>query len=224
LSEPRAERLLRTWRQDLDAYIVREGRGDPVVLSQTRALRSRDVLRPARITFGVLDLEAVVPGRDGWDIQGLLIGKPTSGTHNWYVFLVGIVARAGYRPASIDDIRLVALSAESGKLTWEVGLPNPEAVGRYRETFGRSVPIAFPGDTDRFSMNFSGDEVSVLETRSAARWSLQLGTGKSDSRSEKGARLDSSTSLRGRLSDVVLLDWAPYLEVREPAAYTENHR
>src|SRR5207344_2009715 len=59
LSETRAERLLRTWRQDLDAYIVREGRGDPVVLSHTRALRSRDVLRPARITFGILDVEAV---------------------------------------------------------------------------------------------------------------------------------------------------------------------
>jgi hypothetical protein len=76
-----------------------------------------------------------------------------------------------------------------------VGLPNPEAVGRYRETFGGSMPIAFPGDTDRFSMDFSGDEVSVLETRSAARWSLQLGAGKSDSRSKKDARLDSSTSL-----------------------------
>jgi hypothetical protein len=26
------------------------------------------------------------------------------------------------------------------------------------------------------------------------------------------------------LSDVELLDWAPYLEVREPTAYNDNHR
>jgi len=189
LNESKIDRLLGTWQREVTAYITREGRGDPGVLSQTRALHARDVLRPARITFDVLDVDAIVPGRDGWDIRGVLVGKQTSSAHTWYVFLVGIVARTGYRPSSIDDIRLLALSAQSEKLTWEVGLRNPEAVGRYREIFGASPPIAFPGDTDRFTMNISGDEVSVLEMRSAAHWSLELSTGKSESR----AKLNSST-------------------------------
>jgi hypothetical protein len=194
LNESKVHRLLGTWQRELAAYVSREGRGDPGVLSQTRALHARDVLRPARITFNVLDVDAFVPGRDGWDVQGVLIGKHTSSAHSWYVFLVGIVARAGYRPSSLDDIRPVALSAQDGKFTWAVGLANPEAVQRYRAAFGGSAPIVFPGDTDRFSMEVSGDQVLVLETLSAARWSLQLSTGEPNARAKKSA---ASTPARG---------------------------
>ena len=63
---------------------------------------------------------AHVPSRDGWDVEGVLIGKQTSGMQNWYVFLVGIVARSGYRPSWIQDMRLVAFSAHDGKLAWEM--------------------------------------------------------------------------------------------------------
>ena len=193
LNESKVHRLLGTWQREVTAYISREGRGDPGVLSQTRALHARDVLRPARITFDALDVDAIVPGRDGWDLRGVLIGKQTDSAHSWYVFLVGIVARAGYRPSSIDDIRPVALSAQGEKLAWNVGIANTDAVQRYRAAFGGSAPTVFPGDTDRFTMEVSGDRVSVIETQSAARWLLQLSPGEADAHAEKSA---ASTSAR----------------------------
>lgn len=193
LNESKVHRLLGIWQREMAAYISREGKGDAGVLSQTRSLHARDVLRPARITFDALDVDAIVPGRDGWDLNGVLVGKQTNSVHSWYVFLVGIVARAGYRPSSIDDIRPVALSAQDGKFTWEVGAANSEAVQRYRAAFGGSAPTVFPADTDRFTMEVSGGAVSVMETRSAARWSLQLDTGEPNARVKTSA---ASTSAR----------------------------
>jgi hypothetical protein len=177
LSERTAERLISVWETRLARYIDQEGGGDPGVLAQTRALHSRDILRPARITFDALDVDAQVPSRDGWDVEGLLIGKQSSGTRNWYVFLVGIVARGGYRPSSIQDIRMVGLSAEKGVFTWVKSRTDREAVKRYRETFRRSSMVRFPGDTDRFVMHVSEDRTSVQELRSGADWSLQLTSG-----------------------------------------------
>jgi hypothetical protein len=157
------------------------------------------VLRPARITFDVLDVDAMVPARDGWDIRGVLIGKQTRNTHSWYIFLVGMVGRAGYRPSSIDDIRPVAFSAQTGKLTWQVGFANPEAVQRYRAAFGGSAPTAFPGETDRFTMDATGDQVLVVEVRSAARWSLQLRATEPDARVKKSAATVGTRSVQNQL-------------------------
>lgn len=176
-AERTVKRLVSVWETELMRFVNQEGDGDPAVLSQTRVLHARDVLRPARITFDVLDVDAQVPSRDGWDVEGVLIGKHSSGTRNWYVFLVGIVARNGYRPASIQDIRIVGLAAEKGDLTWATTPSDREAVERYRETFRDSPMVRFPADTDRFVMNVSEDRTSVQELRSGAEWSLQLTNG-----------------------------------------------
>jgi hypothetical protein len=183
LPEATVTRLISVWEQQLGRYIVQEGGGDPAVLSRTQVLHSRDVPRPARITFGVLDVEPSIAGRDGWDLQGVLIGKQTSGMHNWYVFVVGIVARGGYRPSSIQDIRLVAFSVQGGKLAWQMSLADPQAVQRYRDTSRGSATVRFPGDTDRFSMNAAGERLWVQEVRSGATWALQVGAGNSDASS-----------------------------------------
>jgi len=174
LPDARAQRLIAVWQEQLGRYISEEGAGDPAVLSRMPLLRSQDLVRPARITFDVLDVESYVPGRDGWDIQGVLIGKQTSGAHTWYVFLVGVVVRSGYRPTSIADIRLVALSVQGARLDWRTSPADPQAVQRYLDTFRTSVPVRFPGDTDRFSLKAAGDHVSVQELRSRAEWSLRL--------------------------------------------------
>jgi hypothetical protein len=174
LAEATVKRLISIWQEQVRQYIDRQGDGDPAVLSQTRALHSRDVLRPGRITFGVLDIESDLPGRNGWDMQGVLIGKQASGARNWYVFVVGIVRRSNYRPLQIQDIRMVALSAHGGQLTWETSAADPRAVQRYRNTFAGSDPVRFPEDTDRFNMSVSGDRVRVRETQSGADWSLRL--------------------------------------------------
>ena len=183
LPEPTVRRLLLAWQEKLGRYLAHEGRVDPAMLSQTRVLRSRDVPRPARIVFGVLDVEASIAGRDGWDVQGVLVGKHMSGAHSWYVFVVGIVERAGYRPSSIRDIRLVALSVPDGTLAWKVGVANPQALQRYREAIG-SAGARFPADLDRFSMSASEEGVSVTEAQSGGHWSLPLGRSKSTTRVE----------------------------------------
>lgn len=176
-AERTVKRLVSAWEMKLERFVNQEGDGDPGVLSQTRVLHSRDVLRPARITFDVLDVDAQVPSRDGWDVEGVLIGKHSSGTRNWYVFLVGIVARSGYRPASIQDIRIVGVAAEKGELTWATSPSDREAVERYRETFRDYPMVRFPADMDRFVMNVSEDRASVQELGSGAEWSLQLTNG-----------------------------------------------
>jgi hypothetical protein len=177
LADSTARRLISSWQQQVRQYIDREGEGDPAVLARTRALHSPDVLRPSRITFGVLDAEADLPGHNGWDVQGVLIGKQQSEGQNWYVFLVGMIQRSDYRPREVQDIRIVALSAHHGKLSWETGAAEPGALLRYRSTFAGSDPVRFPEDTDRFDMTVSGDEVHVQEIQSGATWTVRLSTG-----------------------------------------------
>ena len=174
--EDTAAQLVSAWQGEVCRYIDREGDGDPAVLSETKALRSRDALRPARITFGVLDVNAGVAGRDGWDVQGVLVGRQTSGAVDRYVFLVGIVARSGYLPAGIQDIRLIGLSAQGGRLSWETSPADATTLQRYRETFRGAGAIRFPADTDNFRMTDATDRVSVREIRSGAEWSLQVRT------------------------------------------------
>lgn len=180
LAEDKVKQLISIWQEQVHQYIARQGDGDPAVLSQTRALHSRDILRPGRITFGALDSESAPPGRNGWDMQGVLIGKRASGSHTWYVFVVGIVRRNDYRPMEVQDIRMVALRAEGRTLSWETSTADPQSVQRYRNAFAGSDPVQFPADTDRFSMSISGDLVRVQETQSGADWSLNLSAGSED--------------------------------------------
>jgi hypothetical protein len=168
-----AIRLVARWQEELCKYVAREGDGDPAVLSETKALRSSDVLRPARITFGVLDVEADMPGRNGWDVQGVLVGKQAGSAGERYVFLVGIIGRYGYVPTGLQDIRLVGLSAQEGKLNWETGEPGAAAVERYRDTF-RAFAARFPADADSFAMTAAGERITVREQRSGAEWLLRV--------------------------------------------------
>jgi hypothetical protein len=169
-------RLISVWQRELGRFISRNGQADPTALSELRVARSRAVLRPARITFGVLDVEASAPGRDGWDLEGVLTGKQVIGDRSWYFFIVGVVARAGYRPSALADIRAVGVSAQNGTLSWRTSQEQPQAVQRYRETFGAAVPVQFPADTDTFALKILDRQVSIRELRSGAQWSLRLGT------------------------------------------------
>jgi len=175
LPDRTTHRLILVWEQQLSQYISVEGDGDPAVLAQARILHSRDVRRPARITFDALDVDAAIPSRDGWDVEGLLIGKQSTGSGNSYVFLVGIVSRSGYRPTSIQDIRLVTLSTHGGKFAWAMSPQDPHAVQRYGDTFRDSMSGRFPAETDEFVMHVEADRLWVEEVRSGASWSLQRG-------------------------------------------------
>ncbi len=163
-------------------YIVEAGSGDEDVLSELRGLRSSSTMRPARITFGVRDVEADLPERHGWDVQGVLVGTQKSGGVNRYVFVVGIVGYTGYLPMKVQDIRLVGMSRQAETLVWETSAADLAAMSRYRETFDGRGASRFPADDDNFRMTASRDGVSVREIRSGADWSLATRAGKSDPR------------------------------------------
>jgi hypothetical protein len=169
-----AARLLSVWQQNLLRYIDLRGGGDVAVLLALRERHSRDTPRPGRIVFGVLDVDASLPGRDGWDVHGVLVGKHAERDRNWYVFLVGIVRRSDYRPREVQDVRLVALASFDGKVVWRTDDRTPDAVRRYREAFAGEATIRFPAETDQFRLTGAGRRISVREVQSGALWSLQL--------------------------------------------------
>jgi len=177
LVEADVVRLISTWQARLCRYIADEGDGDLEVLSTLESLHSRNVLRPARITFGVLDVDADPPERHGWDVQGVLVGMERRSVFIRYVFAVGIVGYTGYLPTNIQDIRLVSLSSQAGTTVWEMSAADPAALARYRDTFDGRGASRFPADDDSFRMNASRDRVSVHEVRSGADWSLAVRAG-----------------------------------------------
>lgn len=175
LEEKNAQEILMDWSQRLGDYIELEGNGDPTVLSQIRDKRSRHRQRPALITFSALDLRSDFPGMDGWDATGVLVGLASIAGEDWYVFLVGSVKRANYRPVGIQDIRLVAFSAEQGKLRWRFGERNLGSLLTYSHDIPvDSLSVKFPDDRDQFAMMVRGNRVMVQEENSRAEWLLQL--------------------------------------------------
>lgn len=161
--------LVTAWQQRLSDYVGRFGSGDPAVLSSLPALRSTGTLRPARITFGSIGIE-----RDGFDVQGLLLGKHVNTTGTWYVFVVGVIERRGYRPASIADVRLAAMSVRDGALVWETGASDVQSLAHYRRAADAGATLRFPADKDLFGMVSCPASVCAEEAGSGARWTLQF--------------------------------------------------
>lgn len=171
LDEYTAQQLVAAWQTQLCRYIAKQGGGDTAVLAELKSLRSRDVLRPARIRFGVLDVDT---GAGRWDVQGVLVGRQKRGAFVRYVFVVGIVGHSEYLASDVRALRLVALSPLAETLVWETGTKDRRAVERYRDTFGRTAASRFPADDDDFRMTASRERVSVQELRSGADWSLKV--------------------------------------------------
>lgn len=171
LDETTAQRLLVAWQTDLCRYIAGAGGGDDAVLSELRALRAKNVLRPARIRFGVLDVEA---GGGRWDVQGVLVGRRTNGPFLRHVFVVGIVGHRDYLASEVRDLRVVVLSPVAGELVWETSAADAAALARYRETFGAAAASGFPARDDDFRLQGAHTRVAVRESRSGADWTLEL--------------------------------------------------
>jgi hypothetical protein len=175
LSEPYARHLVDAWQHRLAEYIDKAGDGDPAVLARLPALRATGTLRPARISFWVLDLDASVAEADGFDVQGLLLSPAAADAAESYVFVVGIVQRQGYRPAAIADIRLVVMSVRDGRPVWSVGDGNAQALARYRAALDPSAPLRFPADKDDFELVSCAPFQCVEERFTQTRWALPPG-------------------------------------------------
>ena len=174
LDEMRARQIVAVWRQQVADYLDQAGGGDPAALAQLPSLRATGTLRPARIVFGALDVEASVAERDGFDVQGLLLAPRPGATADPYVFVVGIVQRDGYRPVALVDVRLVAMATRTGHLEWTVGNGDPQALLRYRARMDPAAPLRFPADKDRFELVPCAPGLCVDEQLSAGRWSLAV--------------------------------------------------
>jgi hypothetical protein len=188
LDDVMAERLVADWQRQLCRYIAVQGGGDVAALAELPTLRSANVLRPARIRFAVLNAEAKPPEREGWDVQGVLVGTQKRGAFRRHVFILGIVAYNDDLPVRVEDIRLVSLAPLDGALLWETSAPQPEAVARYREAYRGAGPSRFPEHDDAFAMTSTGNRISVRELRSGADWSLAL---RPDLRDTRGAALSA---------------------------------
>ena len=169
LSEPQARQLVHTWQQQLSSYLAQAGDGDPAALARLPAQRATGTLRPARISFGALDLDARLAEADGYDVQGLLLATPhTEG----YVFMVGIVQREGYRPQALVDLRPVTMQLQGGHIRWTVGDGDAHALARYRAAIDPAVPLRFPADKDDFELVPCAPGLCVAERLTQARWTV----------------------------------------------------
>jgi hypothetical protein len=191
LSEAHAMQIVGAWQHKLAEHIDHTGQGDPAVLARLPMQRATGTLRPARISFGVLDVESRLPEDDGFDVQGLLLGPAAQGDAAGYLFVVGIVQRQGYRPVAIADIRLVRMSVRGGHIDWVVGGANAQALARYRAALDPLAPLRFPADKDEFALVPCALRLCVDERITQAHWSLPPDDG-------TPARLDAETRFAGR--------------------------
>jgi hypothetical protein len=173
-SDARNRQLVGEWQRRLADHIASAGDGDPAVLARLPSQRATGTLRPSRIIFGALDLDASLAEMDGFDVQGLLLDPMPGADLAPYVFVVGIVQRQGYRAVDIVDVRLVSITLRGRQLDWTVGDGDPQALARYRAALDRSVPLRFPADKDRFDPVICEPRLCADETLTASRWSLPV--------------------------------------------------
>jgi len=171
LGKASSDHVVSVWQSQLCRYIADQGSGDDAVLAGLRRLRASGVLRPARIRFGVLEVE---DGAGRFDVQGVLVGRHRNGVFVRYVFVVGVVGHREYLSSEVSDLRVVVLSPVAGTLVWEAAAQDRDALNRYRAVFALAAASTFPADDDDFTMAPSYDRISVREMRSGAEWALVL--------------------------------------------------
>jgi hypothetical protein len=170
------------WQNSLEQYVRQEGHGDPNILRDTRDLHSRQRARPARITFGKLDVPSggAPPFVEFRDVNGVLLDQRKVGPNHWYFFLVGVVKPRG---SGIEDVRLVAFSPGESELKWKTSPPDPKALSLYLASLpnirqsslsDRMLGALFPPPTDVYRLDITGDRVTVIENRSGVVWRLRL--------------------------------------------------
>lgn len=174
LEERKALELIASWRGRLTAYLKRGGGDWSTGLSQLRDTRTRQGLRPGRITFSTLAAGGNIHSADGWDVNGLLLGREVFGGRDWNLFIVGIVKREGYRPVNIGDIRLVAFETGGNGPVWRVGAAETRSLDLYKKAYARDMPVRFPANADDYEIEVAGYQVRVREPRSGAEWTLSL--------------------------------------------------
>ena len=131
---------------------------------------------------------AVLGGQDprkATDQRGLLLAHKPIGDRPWFIYLVGTV-----KNETVQDLRLVALSAAGGKTVWRVGPKNGSAFKQYRDAAlkdwrdhgGGTDPKAkpppqyttFPRASDTFEVTSSGTLIRAKHLQSGAEFTVDL--------------------------------------------------
>ena len=90
------------------------------------------------------------------------------------MFVVDVIERRGYRPASIADVCLTAMSVKDGTLAWETGVFDAQVLAHYQRAVYPADPLRFPSDKDQFQMVSCTADICVEESGSGARWILNF--------------------------------------------------
>lgn len=195
---------LKAWQKEVDQYVRTHGKGSIDSLRDLALSRSEHWERPALATFGVL---STADGRHGSrrDAMGVLLGYRLVGGRNWYVFLVGIAeVPTQDKPCPdlrvvIDDVRMIAVSASTGRLEWLVSESDQAALARYLR--GRTAHAAaesrrtlFPGTFDLYELRVVANTLCATEKRSGASWQVVVPDPQQDRARPAGtAQLNGST-------------------------------
>lgn len=147
---------LQSWQQSLEDYVWNEANGDANVL---RDLSWDDV------HHGFAMFNDPLPDRST-DAIGLLVDHRQIRGEPGYLFLFALV-----RSQVPIEMRAVVLRVKDGRFRWYVGRDDPAALERYR-TF--RAGWGFPAATDTFDATIDGEEISITNPQSGARWDVAL--------------------------------------------------
>ena len=170
------DKPLSTWQTSVESYIIDEADGN---YNELRNVNSND--RPSRKSFKLINamssgIPIIAPSQT--DVNGLLLAHSTINGNNWYIFLVGTVKYDGkftnipLDDPSVKDIRLIALTGDSGKPVWALGSSCKVAIDQYH----RSTKSTFPSGYEAFEVAIAGRQVTVVDQNSQAQWTLSIPT------------------------------------------------
>lgn len=167
---------LTAWQNSLESYIIDQAGGDYNAL---RNVNSND--RPSQKSFRLINaatsgIPIVTPTQT--DANGLLLAHRTINGNNWYIFLVGTVKYDGnftnipLDDPSVKDVRLIALTGDSGKPVWALGSSCNVAIDQYYS----NTNSTFPNGYEAFEVAIAGRQVTVVDQNSQAQWALSIPT------------------------------------------------
>lgn len=160
-----------TWRSSAIKFTTDQANGDSAALRDTS-------IGGVPSTFAVIGAKSPDASTD---VAGVLLGRRSVQGRDWLVFLVGSTTKR-----QVTDIHVAMMSDGTGPTEWREGVSDAAALKAYRDagaskyrmpdSTGKPLPKPewFPREQDAFSLEVSGDRVSVTDRNSGAKWTLSL--------------------------------------------------
>lgn len=171
---------MHAWQGELDEFAATHADGDLIFLREDAGGGiGGDGAGSLRQQFGVL---AAKSPDDSTDVMGVLLGRRNIQGEDWLVFLIGSV-----KQRIVQDIRVALRSDSPTQSKWLLGRADSASVAQYRrfkqdpwlsanpnQKQAPAALLGFPSEQDVYQLETAGNTVSVLESKSGARWTLVL--------------------------------------------------